>query len=288
VALTAVNCLGVGKTAALTRVLVALVLAALALVVVTVWSGEAADTSHLWPIESAGPFAILQSAGFLFFAFAGYARIATLGEEVVDPERTIPRAIPIALFLALAVYVVIGISALAGAGAAAIAASDAPLVTAVEAGRFARAAPIVRIGAVLASLSVLLALIAGVGRTIFAMASNADLPRWFSAVHARHRVPHRAEIGTGLIVIVLVVLADVRTAIGFSSFAVLVYYAVANASAWTLAPKERLWPRCFATAGLVGCLLLTFTLPPVEVLAGCALLAAGLVVHLLRGKRRSP
>jgi APA family basic amino acid/polyamine antiporter len=229
----------------------------------------------------------LQSAAFLFFAFAGYARLATLGEEVVDPKRTIPRAIPIALGIAMAVYTVVAVSLLAGAGAGAIASSDAPLAMAVEAGKLAAFAPIVRVGATLASLGALLSLIVGVSRTVFAMAGNGDLPRFFSAVHPRYRVPHRAEIAVGAVVTTVTLLADVRSAIGFSSFAVLGYYAIANASAWTLTPAERRWPRALAGLGVLGCIALALTLPASSVVAGAGVLGAGVAWYAVRRFRRA-
>ena len=239
VALTAVNYLGVEKTALVTRAIVAAVLAVLAVVVAAIWLGGAADPGRLWPLSGATPHGVLQAGGFLFFAFAGYARVATLGEEVVDPARTIPRAIPLALALTLVVYAAVAVSALAGAGADQLAASAAPLASAVEAGRLAGLSWAVRVGAAIASLGVLLSLIAGVSRTTFAMAAKGDLPRFLDAVHPRRRVPHRAELAVGGLVAIAAAAADLRSAIGFSSFTVLGYYAIANASAWTLAPDQR-------------------------------------------------
>jgi len=286
VALTAVDYLGVKKTALLTKAIVAAVLAALAVAAGAVWLGGAADPGRLWPLWGASAYGILQAAGFLFFAFAGYARLATLGEEVMDPARTIPRAIPIALGIALGVYASVAVSALAGAGAAALATSAAPLATAVEAGRLAWLAPVVRVGATLASLGVLLSLIAGVSRTAFAMASNHDLPAFLAAVHPRHRVPHRATLAVGGVVAIVAALADVRAAIGFSSFAVLAYYAIANAAAWTLEPERRRWPRALAGLGLVGCLALAFALPVASVAAGAGALGLGALAYAVRHRRQ--
>ena len=287
VALTAVNYLGVKKTALLTQLIVAVVLVALTVVVTAVWLGGSTDVSRLWPLEKATPYGVLQSAGFLFFAFAGYARIATLGEEVIDPRRTIPRAIPIALGITLIVYAAVAVSALAGAGAAAIAVAAAPLAAAVEVGRLAWLSPAVRVGAAVASLGVLLSLIVGVSRTTFAMAANRDLPAFLAAVHPRYRIPHRAELAVGLIVAGIAAVADVRSAIGFSSFAVLTYYGITNAAAWTLAPEERLWPRALAALGLVGCLSLAFTLPPESVIGGGLLLAFGSILYLVIARARA-
>jgi len=282
VALTTVNYLGVRKTAALTKVIVATVLLALAVVVGAVWLGGSTEVGRLWPIQGASPYGVLQSAGFLFFAFAGYAPLATLGEEVIEPKRTIPRAIPIALGITLVVYAAVAVSALAGAGAAAVAASAAPLATAVDAGRLAWLSPVVRVGATVASVGVLLSLIVGVSRTVFAMSANRDLPAFFSAVHPRYRVPHRAEVAVGAIVASVAAVADIRSVIGFSSFAVLTYYAIANAAAWTLEPQQRRWPRLLAAFGLVGSLTLAVTLPAISVIAGAALLCSGALVYVVR------
>ena len=281
-ALTAVNYFGVQKTIAATKLIVAVVLAALALFVGAVWLGGAAELARLWPVSVATPYGVLQSAAFLFFAFAGYARLATLGEEVVAPDRTIPRAIPIALGIALFVYATVGITVVAGLGAEGVAVSPAPLAAAVEAGRLAALGPAVRFGAALACLGVLLSLIAGVSRTAFAMATNRDLPRVLAAVHPRFRVPHRAELVTGAIAAAVAAALDVRTSIGFSSFAVLAYYAITNAAAWTLIGAERRWPRALAAAGLVGCAALASALPAAAVGSGAAMFAVGAVVYVGR------
>jgi len=282
VVLVAVNLSGVGKTAGLTRVVVALVLAALAAVVVACLGGGRVDVDHLADPLAAGPAGILQAAGLLFFAFAGYARIATLGEEVRDPARTIPRAIPIALGLTLVVYATVAVSALLAVGPQALAEADAPLHTAVVAGALAAVAPVARVGAAIASAGVLLSLIAGVSRTAFAMAGDGELPRWLAAVSPRTKVPHRAELTVGAIVAATVALVDLRGAIAWSSFGVLTYYAVANASAWTLEAAQRRWPRWLAGLGVAGCGLLAFTLPRGAVLGGIAVLAVGALARLVR------
>jgi basic amino acid/polyamine antiporter, APA family len=275
VALTAVNYFGVRKTAALTRIIVVVVLTSLAIVVVGAAFGGSARFDRFKEMGVGGVNGILQSAGLLFFAFAGYARIATLGEEVEDPARTIPKAIPRALGITLAVYIVVIVSALAAAGPDALARSTAPLDTAVRAGNLDVLGPAVRVGGTIAALGVLLSLIAGVSRTAFAMAANRELLLWLDAVHPTHKVPHRAEVVAGAIIALLVVLGDLRDVIGFSSFCVLTYYAITNASASTLPPEQRRWPRVLTVIGFVGCATLAFTLPASTVVAGVGVLAAG-------------
>jgi APA family basic amino acid/polyamine antiporter len=295
VGLAALNYRGITKTALLTRILVATSLTALAVVVVGIAVGGHAGTGNLggWSaLGAGGAYGILQSAGLLFFAFAGYARIATLGEEVREPRRTIPRAIPIALGITVAVYLVVGVAALLGAGPHRLAAATAPLATAVHAAGAGALSPVVRVGGTLAALGALLALIAGIGRTSLAMARQHDLPGWLSAVHPRHRVPHHAEIAVAAVVSVLVLAVDLRGVIGFSSFGVLIYYAIANASAFTQPPSDRRWPRWLNLLGVAGCLVLVATLPWPSVLAGLAMFAVGLAGRWLvlrhRGASGSP
>jgi APA family basic amino acid/polyamine antiporter len=284
--LAALNYRGVTRTAALTRVLVAASLTALAVVVIGIAVGGNAGADNLAWSDTGGGYGILQAAGLLVFAFAGYARIATLGEEVRDPRRTIPRAIPLALLITVAVYIVVGVAALMAAGPERLAAASTPLTTAVQAAGAGGLAPVVRIGAALAALGALLALIAGIGRTSLAMARNHDLPGWLAAVHPRYRVPHHAEIALAGVVSVLVLTVDLRGVIGFSSFGVLVYYTIANASAFTQPAADRRWPRWLNLLGAAGCLVLVATLPWQSVLAGLAMFATGLVGRAIVLNRR--
>ena len=286
VGLGAVNYRGVRKTAGLTRIIVALVLAALALVVAATLLGGTASPDRLGSLTEGGVLGILRSAGVLFFAFAGYARIATLGEEVVAPARTIPRAIPLALGITLVVYVAVAVSALVAVGPGVLATSEAPLASAVAAGDLDVLVPAVRIGGAIAGLGVLLSLIAGISRTAFAMAADRELPGWLDAVHPVHKVPHRADVVAAVIVVALVAVTDLRHAIGFSSFCVLTYYAIANASAWTLPAERRRWRQGLAVAGVVGCATLAITLPVSSAVGGVCVLGAGALVRFARQHHR--
>jgi basic amino acid/polyamine antiporter, APA family len=274
VALTVLNCFGVQRTALLTRVIVAAVLAVLSASVVGIVSSGAGEVSRLDIGGDTTVGGVLQAAGLLFFAFAGYARIATLGEEVRDPARTIPRAISVALGITLVVYLAVAVALLTALGSAGLAATTAPLTAAVRAAGPTWLVPVVAGGAVLAAVGSLLALILGVSRTTLAMARDGHLPRRLAWVHAG--VPRSAEIIVGVVVAALAASANLIGAIGFSSFGVLVYYAIANCSAWTL--KRGVIP----AAGLVGCVLLAFALPVSAVLAGAAVLVVGAVVYLVR------
>ncbi|WP_226961593.1 MULTISPECIES: APC family permease [Streptomyces] len=287
-ALVAVNLAGVRRSALLTRVIVAFVLAVLAAVVVASLASGAVDADRLDLGADATGGGVLQAAGLLFFAFAGYARIATLGEEVTDPVRTIPRAIPLALGITLAVYALVAVSVLLVLGPGGLAAAEAPLAEAARAAGAGWLGPVVRVGAAVAALGSLLALVLGVSRTTLALARDRHLPHALAAVHPRLRVPHRAELAVGLVVAAAAATTDLRGAIGFSSFGVLAYYAIANAAAWTLTPAEGRPARLVPVLGLAGCLVLAFALPPTSVLTGAGVLLVGAAAYGIRraGARR--
>jgi APA family basic amino acid/polyamine antiporter len=304
VLLVAVNARGITRTAGLTRVLVTVTsLVLVAVVAVGVASLVGGGTPVAGPVTCSsggssgaasggssggasgcggGVLGVLRSAGLIFFALAGYARIATLGEEVRRPRVVIPRAVRIALGIVVVVYAAVGSVALAVLGPDRLASSAAPLVDVVAAVGGPGGGWWVRLGAAAACLGALLGLVAGVGRTAFAMAQDGELPRGLAAVHPRHRVPHRAGWAVGGAVVLLVLVADVPTLIAFSSFGVLLYYAVANAAAWGQTGPDRRTPRALQVVGLAGCAVLALTLPPGAVLAGLAVLAAGLLVRTVR------
>ncbi|MFF0944396.1 APC family permease [Kocuria sp. CPCC 205300] len=273
--LTAVNLGGVSRTARLTRLLVVPVLAVLLAVTVLLFTtpGPAAGAGPGWDGSGWG---VLPAAGILFFAFAGYARVATLGEEVRDPARTIPRAVLGALAFTLLLYGGLGLGLLRFLGADRLASAAAPLLTVVEVAGWSAGAVVVTAAAALATLGALLALVAGISRTALAMARQRDLPGPLGAVSGRHRVPWAAEVAVAGVVVVLVLVGDVRTVIGFSSFGVLVYYALANLSALTLRERPGWAPRAVNALGLAGCLLLALTLPAASVLTMLGVFAAGL------------
>ncbi|WP_280429328.1 APC family permease [Nocardia brasiliensis] len=280
--LTAVNYRGVQKSAWLTRVIVVVVLLVLAVVIVTAFGSSRTDWQRMQFGGALTATGVLQAAGLLFFAFAGYARIATLGEEVRDPARTIPRAIPLALGGTLVVYASVAVAALGVLGPDRLATAAAPLAELVQVAGAGWLTPVVRAGAALAASGALLALILGVSRTTLAMARDRHLPRSLAAVHPRFGVPHRAEVVVGVLVAVTAATTDLRAVIGFSSFGVLLYYAIANVSAWTLSRDENRPPRVIPATGLLGCLVLAFTLPTGSIVAGAGVIAAGAVLYGVR------
>lgn len=284
--MSGVTAFGISRTALATKIIVGFVLVVLlALIVIALTRGAGGENpfAAVSSGSSAGisPYGVLQSAGLLFFAFAGYARIATLGEEVRDPARTIPRAISISLAAVLVLYAMIAAVTLGTLGVDRLSRSAAPLQDVARSIGVPALEPILAVAAAAATAGAILALSAGIARTALAMARNRDLPAPLAVVHPRFHTPVRAELVIALVVTGVILIADVRGVIGFSSFGVLLYYFVANAAALTQKRGDRRFPRAVSALGALGCIVLVVTLPPAAIAGGVAVVALGIVYRIV-------
>jgi APA family basic amino acid/polyamine antiporter len=239
------------------------------------------DTSH-FTLGTAGPRAIAHATALMFVAYTGYGRIATLGEEVREPARTIPRAIVVTLLVALALYLAVTATAVGAVGGEGLAhatkAGSAPLET-IAAGFASPVRYLVGLGAVTAMLGVILNLLLGISRVVLAMARRGDLPAALARVHGSS--PRAAVLLTGALIAALALIGSVETTWSFSAFSVLVYYAIANLCALRQPPEQRRFPRAVPVLGLVSCLGLAFWVEPVIWIAGLALIAVGVIGRAL-------
>jgi APA family basic amino acid/polyamine antiporter len=225
----------------------------------------------------------------MFVAYTGYGRIATLGEEVKEPARTIPRAIITTLFVTMALYMAVTVTAVSILGAdglaAATRASAAPLEAAAKEATGPVFQVIVALGALTAMAGVLLNLLLGLSRILLAMARQGDMPRWFAHVGGDSS-PRRAVWGVGAFIAGLTLLGSVKTTWTFSAFTVLVYYAITNLTALRLPKEVRRYPPVVPALGLASCLSLAFWVEPQVWAAGLLLIAMGLAWHWGVGKNR--
>lgn len=230
---------------------------------------------------SAAAFA--EACALMFVAYTGYGRIATMGEEIEDPRRKIPRAMIATLIISMVLYIsvaVVGVSA-AGVEAFAITGAGVPAPLEQAAGRFGgtRLARLVAVGAVLAMLGVLLNLVLGLSRVALAMGRRGDLPSQLAKLDARGESPTVAVVVVGVLIAAMTTLGDVRTTWSFSAFAVLIYYSLTNLAALRLSKDERLYPAWISALGLVACGFLAFWVDREVWLTGLGVLAGGLVLR---------
>jgi APA family basic amino acid/polyamine antiporter len=287
VALTIANLFGIKKAGRFNTSIVFVTVSALVYFVLAGLPHFRAD--NLQPFAPSGFGGILQAAALLFFAFTGYARIATLGEEVHNPKTTIPRAIIISLSVAALLYVGVALIAVGTIGAPAMAASASPLIDAARTFSAPAISPILGVGAVTAMLGVLLSQIVGISRVMLAMARRGDFPPALGHVSEAHAVPDRGILLTGSIIALLAIFGTLQWVVATATFTILLYYGITNVAALRMAPEDRLFPRVIPIIGLITCLLLAVSLPPRTIALGIALLAAGFALRwLLRRIIRKP
>ena len=290
--LAVINARGIRSTARISAIIVFVVLIGLGVIlaVAALGSGPGAglgtSAAPFSAVSGTGWYGTLQSAGLLFFAFAGYARMATLGEEVRNPRRSLPIAIGLALGIALVVYGTVAAVLVGTLGVDRLAVTASPLLALVDGlGAGAAWALLVQLLAALACLGSLVGILAGLSRTSLAMARGGDLPGYLGRISPARSAPIAAEATMAGLAILGVLVLDATQLVGFSACAVLVYYAIANLAALRQPAAERWLPRWVQILGLLGCLVLAVALPWRGVVIAALVLAAGLALRALRVRR---
>jgi basic amino acid/polyamine antiporter, APA family len=230
---------------------------------------------------------LLQASALMFVAYTGYGRIATLGEEVCQPQRTIPRAILITLGLTAGLYLAVALVSVGSVGSVALSLAaqtqTAPLEIAARSFGVPGAPQIVALGAVTAMLGVLLNLVLGLSRVLLAMGRRGDMPTIVARLTPQkgtqsptQNAPSLAVGIMGSVIGVLVLVGNVKTTWSFSAFNVLIYYAITNWAALRLPRQQQLYPRWIAGLGCGSCLLLAFWVDAQIWQIGLGLIAVGL------------
>jgi APA family basic amino acid/polyamine antiporter len=288
-ALTVLNLMGMKHSARVNNVLVVIKIVILCFFVgVGVFHVNPQNYSNFAPN---GFFGILQGAGFIFFAYLGFGRIAALGEEVENPKRTLPLAILLALAASMILYVVTGLVAtgLVDSGNLAKFGSGSPIAYAAKAtGNFAVVAT-VSFGALVATVSVLLTNLLGLSRVSFAMARNGQFPKSLAKIHSKLGTPYLSILITGALMAVLAFVSDLRQAAAITSFSMLTTHIILHSAAIRLRKKipnlktfkVPLYP-LVPSLGLASCVILMFSLPMESWIVSAAAIVAVSLLYLLR------
>ena len=277
--LTVVNLFGIKKAGLLNLVIVTFTLLSL---LYLVFSGiPAVEKRNFTPFAPFGISGIAEAAALLFFAFTGYARIATLAEEVHRPEKTIPTAVIITILSAILLYAAVSVVAIGVVGTEQMAASTSPLQVVANALTTPAVSTVVTIGASTAMLGVLLSQILGISRMMLAMGRRNDLPPFFQEIHGRYKVPHLGILFTGLLILILTLTGSFEFIVRAASFTILLYYSITNISALRQPRTEQRYGRVIPLLGLIGCLVMSVSLPLNVILVGVGLLIAGFLLRFL-------
>jgi APA family basic amino acid/polyamine antiporter len=282
---TVLNFVGVRQSALLNAILVAAKLLVLAFFVI--FGAVYTATSNFLPFA---PFnvGVLYGAYFIFFAYAGFARVAVVAEEVKDAKRNVPRALLLSLAISTVVYVLVGIVAVGLVGSSKLADSNSPLTEAISATGSPFAMEIVSFGGLLATASVLLTSILGVSRMAYSMARRRDMPQVLAKLHQKFSTPYYSILAVGILMAILVLFFDLTGVVAISTFASLFYYALTNIAAFRLKTEQRRFSRVVPALGLITCLaLLVFILfaTPQAWIIGVICLIAGAVYYGARKTR---
>lgn len=271
---------GIRRSNQTNAVVVTLAVGSLAAVVVATWPDAAAAS-----VGDAGGLAdIGEAAALVFVAFTGYGRVATLGEEVRSPRRTIPIAVAATLVVTALLYLAVAFL-LARLGPDGVG-SGSPLIPIAESTGGATLSGVVRAGALAAMVGVLLNLILGLSRVVLAMGRRGDLPDVLARIHREGRTPTPAIVTVAALVGAFILIGDIRTTWSFSALTVLVYYALTNLAALRQPDPERMSPAPVQIVGLIGCLGLAVFIDPLMWAWGLGLVGVGLVWHFLQARRR--
>ena len=276
-AFTALNYVGIKRSSLVNLAIVGASVGALLLF--TVSGAGAVRVENFRPFAPAGLRGTMEAAALLFFAYTGYARIATLAEEVRDPASVIPRAIVLTISGAILLYTCVAVVAVGTIGAASMAATGAPLHAAALASPYPAVATVVSAGGVTAMLGVILSQLLGLSRTAFAMARRGDLPRSLADVHPRYQVPGRAVLVIGAVAAVVAAMGTLRVVASAAAFTILVYYAIANVAALRMPRDAKRYSDAVPLVGLTACFLLALSLARPVMLTGTGILAAGFALR---------
>jgi APA family basic amino acid/polyamine antiporter len=290
VLLTAIVAAGVRRTTAVNVVIVSITLLSLVgfILIALPFADPGRFTPFFLPEEGRTPAGgLLYAAALSFVAYTGYGRIATLGEEVKEPQKTIPRAVITTISITMAIYILVAASGVGVLGASGMALmteeSGAPLEVAAGSVIGAPGRVLLAVGAVTAMVGVLLNLLLGLSRVLLAMGRRGDMPRLFATV--RRTTPLPAVLAMGGVVFAIVLVGDVRLTWSFSAVTVLIYYALTNAAALALSKEQRLYPRWISVFGLLGCLSLAAFVDPAILLTAGGVLIVGVLWFILRRTR---
>ncbi len=277
VLLTVANLLGIKKAGLLNIVIVLITVSSLLYFIF----GGAANVSadNFRPFAPFGIKGIAESAAILFFAFTGYARIATLAEEVVEPKKTIPKAVIITILTAIILYLAVSVVAAGVIGTEQMAQSKSPLQVAASAINAPGMGTIITLGASTAMLGVLLSQILGISRMFLAMGRRHDLPSFFNKIHAQNKVPHIGILFTTAVILLITIFGSFEFVVRAATFTILLYYSITNIAALKQPVHEQRYGKVIPVLGLAGCLAMAVSLPLNVVFSGLILLAIGFTLR---------
>jgi APA family basic amino acid/polyamine antiporter len=250
---------GITKTAALARWFVLIVISILVFFCIAILMTPSTNIA-IPLLEGFSASNLFLSAAIWFFAFTGYSRLATYGEEIKNPETIIPSSILTGLGITVTIYLFVNWLALAIIGPKVVADSNTPLLVAMDVSVMSEFSFLIVFASTIATASVFLALLPAISRIYVAMSRDSILPNMFSKIHNKNNSAYVSELFVLLTVIVGIYTINITNAIKLSAFFILIYYSLTNLSVINLEKNQRLYSVSIAYYGLLMCMVLGFSL----------------------------
>jgi len=250
---------GITKTAALARWFVLIVISILVFFCIAILMTPSTNIA-IPLLEGFSASNLFLSAAIWFFAFTGYSRLATYGEEVKNPETIIPSSILTGLGITVTIYLFVNWLSLAIIGPEVVANSNTPLLVAMDVSVMSDFSFLIVFASTIATASVFLALLPAISRIYVAMSRDGILPNIFSKIHNKNNSAYVSELFVLLTVVVGIYTINITNAIKLSALFILIYYSLTNLSVIKLEKNQRLYSVSIAYYGLLMCTILGFSL----------------------------
>ncbi|MEE6176846.1 amino acid permease [Mycobacterium sp. 050134] len=286
---------GASESARINAIMVVIKLGVLVMFVII--ASTAFDAHHLQDFAPMGAAGIGSAAGTIFFSYIGMDAVSTAGDEVKDPQKSMPRAIIATLVTVTTVYILVAIAALGTQPWQAFAGQEeAGLSTILENVTHGRwASTVLAAGAVISIFSVTLVSMYAQTRILFAMGRDGLLPSRFARVNAQTMTPVDNTIIVGIAASGLAALVPLQKLTDMVSIGTLTAFTVVSIGVVVLRVREPDLPRGFRVPGypvtpilsVLACGYILASLHWYTWIAFSGWLFAALVFYLLWGRHHS-
>ena len=237
---------------------------------------------------------VIAAGALIFFAYIGFDEIVQLAEESKRPEKIIPRAILLSIFISTVLYVLVAIAVISVLPWESLSASNSPLADVVAKSLGQEAFFLLSTIALFSTGNTVLLIMLAAARLLYGMAESGSMPSLFAAIHRKNQTPHKATFAIALVAIFMVLLLQkIEIIASLTNFAFFTTFLLVNAAVIVLRFKEpsakRIFRIPFSIAGVpiipvlavLSIFIMMLNVGWDAFFMGCGMLALGIVVYVI-------